>query len=542
MSNKETEDEEFAIKRISTPQGDVPTVDSVMGALNLIVDRINTLTKDINERLKYSGAGIEASEYVERNLSETSVRINDLKKQLETNTEQIDEINNNVAQLDGIVNNLEKMLKTVLTPDFEPQSKSYEGILEIKTMIKSLKEAMYQFQKSFGGLEADIEKLYWNLKGNIKKDLKELIAYEPEKTQILNYFRILNLPKPVLEIDAKILVFGPRGTGKTSLIRAIAKDQKVHLIELNLPLIISLNPSKQVEGITNLFQYLRFQEELKPCALLLDNLDIIQKMKNTVSYLPLIETLTLELSKTHLTQDRILVIFISNDIGEVEPRLLDQFNERIEFKLPDQLARTLILRKILNEVNLEPELDLDELSSKLAEPSLTEGFAAMDLKEIFNIAKLQTFAEGRTSISENDLVAATELLKNRKSIQKVSEGKVRLDKDSDLREKIQHLEEDLNNLKLLLTSSTRMLKHALRLALSDNYNLINRLFSHYELTKKPLTVEELVQVTGLKEENLIKTINKMPYRLLFPKMGDFYYVAFDKLIFDEILAEFTLTV
>ncbi|MDD1779091.1 MAG: hypothetical protein LUQ65_13070, partial [Candidatus Helarchaeota archaeon] len=95
MPNKssEKENEEFAIKRISTPQGDVPTVESVMTALNLIVNRINTLNKDINERLKYSGAGIEASEYIERNLGETTVKINELKKQLETNTAQIDGIN-----------------------------------------------------------------------------------------------------------------------------------------------------------------------------------------------------------------------------------------------------------------------------------------------------------------------------------------------------------------------------------------------------------------------------------------------------------------
>jgi hypothetical protein len=195
----------------------------------------------------------------------------------------------------------------------------------------------------------------------------------------------------------------------------------------------------------------------------------------------------------------------------------------------------------LNEVNLEPDLELDELSSKLAESTFTEGFAALDLKEIFNIAKLQTFTEGRTSINENDLIAAIQLLKNRKSIQKIGGEKAGLSKESDLREKVQYIEEELNNLKLLLTNSTRMLKHALRLALSDNYNLINRLFNHYELTKKPLTVEELVQVTGLKEESLIKTISKMPYRILFPKMGDCYYVAFDKSTFDEILAEFTLT-
>ena len=541
MPNKNSENEEFAMKRISTPQGDVPTVDSVMAALNLIVNRINTLTKDINERLKYSGAGIEASEYIERNLSETTVKINDLKKQLETNTEQIDGINDNITQLDKVVNNLEKMMKAAVGPDFEPQSKSYEEILEIKKMTKSLKDTMNQLQKTLGD-EIEVGRLYWEDKQDIKESLKDLVAYEPEKTRILNYFKILNLPKPVLEIDTKILLFGPRGVGKTSLIRAIAKDQRAHVIDLNLPLIISLNASKQVESIATLFQFLKLKEDIKPCMVLLDNFDIIHKMQNTPAYLPFIEILIAELSRVHLTRDKILIVLILNEMGEVNGRLLDQFTEKIELKVPDQIARALILRKFLNEANLEPGFELDELSTKLAEPSFTEGFSAMDLKESFNIAKLQAFAEGRTSINENDLTMAIQVSKRRKSFQEFTEKKGGAKTEFELREKVQYLEEEVKNLKLLLGNSTRMLKHALRLALSDNYNLVNRLYNHYELTKKPLTVEELVQVTGLKEENLIKMINKMPYRFLFPKMGDLYYIAFDKSAFEEILAEFTLTV
>ena len=543
MPNKssEKENEEFAMKRISTPQGDVPTVDSVMAALNLSVNRINTLTKDINERLKYSGAGIEASEYIERNLGETTVKINELRKQLETNTAQIDGINDNITQLDKVVNSLEKMMKSAVGPDFEPQSKGYEEILEIKKMTTSLRDTINQLQKTLRD-EIEVGKLYWEDKEETKETLKDIIAYEPEKTRILNYFKILNLPKPVLEIDAKILVFGPRGAGKTSLMRAIARDQRVHVIELNLPLLISLNASKQVESISNLFQTIKFKDEIKPCVMLLDNFDIIHKMQNTPSYLPFLEILIAEIGKVHLTRDKILIILILNEIGDVESRLLDQFHEKIELKVPDQIARALILRKFLNEANLEPGIELDEVSTKVAEPSFTEGFSAMDLKESFNIAKMQAFAEGRTSINENDLTMSIQVLKKRRAFQEFTEEKGGAKAEFGLREKVQYLEEELKNLKLMLGNSTRMLKHALRLALSDNYNLVNRLYNHYELTKKPLTMEELIQVTGLKEENLNKMINKMPYRFLFPKMGDLYYIAFDKSTFEEILAEFTLSV
>jgi len=37
MSDRNSEQKEFAIKRITTPQGDVPTVESVIEGMNLIV-------------------------------------------------------------------------------------------------------------------------------------------------------------------------------------------------------------------------------------------------------------------------------------------------------------------------------------------------------------------------------------------------------------------------------------------------------------------------------------------------------------------------
>ncbi len=543
MSDKNSENKEFEIKRITTPQGDVPTVDSMMEALNLIVSRINALSRDFNERLKYSGASIEAAEFIEQNLSDTNRKIYELKKSLTTNTEHIDEINKNLKNLEDVVSNLERMTKNILNNDYAPQSKSYEDILEIKELTISLRDTVSKLQKSIGEEFIELGMLYWEHNyTEISENLEDIVAYEPEKAKIMSYFKILNLPKPVINIDAKILLFGPSGIGKSSLIRAIAKDQKIKIIELNLPLIISLKPSKQVENLNNLFHYLRFKEGFKPCVLLLDNFGIIHKIQKDSLFLPLIETLILELSRIHLTKDRILVVAILNGAEYLEKRLLDQFNEKIEMNLPDQVSRALILRKLLNEVNLEIDLDLDEISSKLAEPELTDGFSRKDLKEVFNIAKLHAFTEGRPLLNENDLVKAIQTFKERKTFQISSELGGKAQDKTATGKKIQHLEEELQNVKMMLSYSTRMLKHALRLALTDNYNFITRLFNHYELTKKPFTIEEMAQLTGINEENVNKLLRKMPYKLLFPKIGEEYYIIFDKTTLEEILAEMALTI
>ncbi len=538
-----SEKKEIEIKRIATPQGDIPTVDSVMEALNIIVNRINTLSKNFSDKMKYSGASIEASGYIEQNLIETNQKISELKKNLTDNSDKIEQISKNVVELDTVVKDLEKMTKNILSADLTPQSKSYQEVLELKNMTKSLKENITELQKSLGEGYIELNMLYWEHNyATIEENLNNIAAYEPEKMRILGFFKILNLSKPVIDINTKILLYGPNGVGKSSLIRAIAKDQRIKIIELNLPLILSLKPSRQVENLNKLFHYLRYKEGFKPCVLLLDNFDLIHRIQDDSAYLPFIETLIVEIGRIYLTKEKILVIAILNNIEYLDKRFLEQFNEKIELKLPDQLSRSLILRKFLNEVNLETDIDLDELSSKLAEPDLTEGFSGNDLRELFNIAKLQVFTEGRALLNGRDLENAIQVMKKRKAFQKISEERSVIQKGAESKGTIQHLEEELATVKILLTSSTRMLKHALRLALTDNYNFINRLYNHYEATKKPFTMDEIAQVTGMPEENVLKMVNKMPYRLLFPKMGEQYYLSFDKTILEEILAEMALAI
>ncbi|MHA1266198.1 MAG: AAA family ATPase [Candidatus Helarchaeota archaeon] len=542
MSEKNSDEQKIAIKRITTPLGDVPTVDSVMQALNVIIDRIKKLATTFNEKMKFSGASLEASEYIELNLSETNQKINDLKKKLAENSDHIEEINTHVQRLDGIVTGIENITRMIANSDITSPSKGYEEILEIKNLTKELRESFRELQKSVGAGIQDFTQLFWEFKAeDIKEKLSDFAAYEPLKQKILGFFRILNLPKPILEIDSKILLIGRRGVGKTTLIRAIARNQNIPILELNLPLIISLKPPQQVEGVNNLFYSLKDNEDYKPCVLLLDNLEILQQIQNDPQYLPLIQTLNLEINKIHLTKEKMLVIGIFNGQPSLKKEIITCFNEILEMKSPDQISRAHILRKILNKTNLEMDIDLDEISSQLAEPSYTDGFNGKDLKEITNVAKLQAFLEGRTLLNENDLANAIDVIKKKQGMQNIQIGSPEPKHELTTDKQVQNLQEELFNLKMLLSNSMRMAKHGLRLALTDNYPFITRLFNHYEMTKKGFSIRDISQITGVKEEQVMKLLKKMPYRMLFPKIGEYYYVIFDKSTLDEVLAELALS-
>lgn len=542
MSEKNSENEEFAIKRITTPHGDVPTLDSMVEAFNLLMNRINSLSKNFTEKMKYSGASLEASEFIERHLLETNSRMNDLKKKLFDNSEEIEGINNHVMKLEKTISNLENLAKSLLNGDTSAPSKSYDDIIEIKELTKYLKESIIQLQRSLGEGPTDIEELYWEYKShNIRENLADVGAYEAEKNRILAFLKILSLPKPVLDIESRVLLIGARGNGKTTLIRALAKDQEITLIELNLPFLISLKPPKQVESLHQLFHFLKSSAEIKPFIFLLDNLEMLQEIQGNPQYLPLLQTLLLEIGKISLIKDRILVIGIVNGTGFLNEEIIEQFNEKIEMPLPNQISRALILRKLLNKTNLEMQLDLDDISSKFAESTYTDQFSGKDLNEVLNIAKFQAFSEGRTMLAEKDIDLAIQVLKEKKKQSRHFVSHKSGEEDSVSKGKINDLQEELRNIKMLLMNSTRMVKHALRLALTDNYNFITRLFNHYESTKKALTIKEIEQISGLKEENVLKLLKKMPYRMLFPKVGEEYYVVFDKVTLEEILADLALS-
>ena len=104
-------------------------------------------------------------------------------------------------------------------------------------------------------------------------------------------------------------------------------------------------------------------------------------------------------------------------------------------------------------------------------------------------------------------------------------------------EKIEVLEDEITNLKNITSTSQGIIKHGLRLALSENFDFVDRLFNLYKGNNTPFTLEEASKVLGLSIADTKKILQKDSFRLIFPEIDNSYHVSFNQKTFDEISME-----
>jgi len=81
------------------------------------------------------------------------------------------------------------------------------------------------------------------------------------------------------------------------------------------------------------------------------------------------------------------------------------------------------------------------------------------------------------------------------------------------------------------------IKRSLKLALSNNFNMVNQLFNLYREKNAPFTAKDARIVLGVSIENIRKTLLEDEFKIIFPEIDNYYHVSFDQKLYDEILKE-----
>ncbi|MBD3230720.1 MAG: AAA family ATPase [Candidatus Lokiarchaeota archaeon] len=549
MSN-EKKTKSIEIKRIATPEGDVPLVDGVIEAFNIIINKMTNMNKRYKENLKLLGtndlSGITADLDVAKN------EIIDLKGKIEKNTESTNDLKNKLADIDDIVGKLE---------DFIAKATDENGELKIELtntvdgdsnyLVKELENITQSFRESiedirYGSKEekpSELKEIYKHIKPeDIIISLENLGGYQENKDILLSKGRIIKLPKQVFDFDSKILLYGPSGNGKTAMIRAMAKELELNIIELNLPLLLSNPIKKQIELLDILLKWIKNEENITPCVFLIENLEIIDDYSNSLT---LIIILSRILDQINLAKDRILVVCTMKDFELVENSLISRFDYLCEFPLPDQIQRSDIFYKQLKNFELEEDLDLDLVVSNLSSDEKTMGFTCRDIIKIIENAYFRVIKEGRDSMNKIDLYSAYQrVLKQKSKVSPKKPGSTRFQGEipevKTSSEALKELESRLDSLNSQIIMNKKIIKNALRLALSDEYELINRLVKLFETENKALDLEEIKRFSGIGLEKLKKILNKEPFNIIFPKIRGKYTISFTKETYNEIITEFEL--
>ncbi|KAJ9139817.1 hypothetical protein P3X46_030515 [Hevea brasiliensis] len=233
----------------------------------------------------------------------------------------------------------------------------------------------------------------------IKESLQELVMLPLRRPDLFKG----GLLKPC----RGILLFGPPGTGKTMLAKAIANEAGASFINVSMSTITSKWFGEDEKNVRALFS---LAAKVSPTIIFVDEVDSMLGQRTRVGEHEAMRKIKNEFM-THwdglLTKpgERILVLAATNRPFDLDEAIIRRFERRIMVGLPSIDSREMILRTLLAKEKTE-DLDFKELAT------MTEGYSGSDLK---NLCVTAAYRPVRELIQQ-------ERLKDKEIKQKAEEG------------------------------------------------------------------------------------------------------------------------
>ncbi|WP_424353772.1 CDC48 family AAA ATPase [Methanobacterium sp. MBAC-LM] len=176
-----------------------------------------------------------------------------------------------------------------------------------------------------------------------------------------------------------ILLFGPPGTGKTMLSKAVATESKANFISVKGSEILSKWFGESERKIAEIFKK---GKQASPCIIFFDEIDAIAPMRGSAAGEPrvverMVNTLLSEMDGLEELRG-VVVIGATNRPDLIDAALLrpGRFDEVVLVSPPDEKARLEILKVHTKSMALDDNVNLVDLSKR------TEGYSGADIEAL----------------------------------------------------------------------------------------------------------------------------------------------------------------
>jgi transitional endoplasmic reticulum ATPase len=201
---------------------------------------------------------------------------------------------------------------------------------------------------------------------------------------------------------AGVLLFGPPGTGKTTIAKALATEVRASFYEQSAADLLSKYVGESEERVARLFSRAR---ENRPAIIFIDEIDALLKRRSGDSMAPWEERVVSQFLRELdglVSGTGVLLVGATNRIDIIDEAVRERRLVAIEVPLPDGAGRRKLLELVTRGVRLGPDIDLGELAE------MTEGMSGADLKAIRNAAGMKALTRAARGGSAADAAVAHE--------------------------------------------------------------------------------------------------------------------------------------
>ncbi|KAG4301317.1 hypothetical protein PCANB_002291 [Pneumocystis canis] len=221
---------------------------------------------------------------------------------------------------------------------------------------------------------------------NILRTLISLPLKEPEAFNfgVLSHNRI-----------SGVLLFGPPGSGKTLLAKAVAKDCGARVLEVKGSEIFNMYVGESEKNVKAIFSLAR---KLSPCVVFIDEVDAVFASRrsdyNNPSHREVINQFMSEWDGLVSQNMGVMIMGATNRPFDLDEAIIRRMPKKILVDLPTEEDRKEILKIHLKDEILADDVDFDELSQK------TVFFSGSDLKNLCVAAALASVNENLQESSD----------------------------------------------------------------------------------------------------------------------------------------------
>lgn len=243
--------------------------------------------------------------------------------------------------------------------------------------------------------------------GGLDKQVEELIEAIVLPMEQADKFKVLGIRPP-----KGVLMYGAPGTGKTLLARACAAQTNACYLKLAGPSLVQMFIGDGAKLVRDAFE---LAKEKAPAIIFIDELDAIgtKRFDSEKSGDREVQRTMLELLNQldgFSSDERIKVIAATNRIDILDPALLrsGRLDRKIEFPLPNEMARARILEIHSRKMSVSKDVNFEELARS------TDEFNGAQLKATCVEAGMIALREGATSLTHEHFLSGIAEVQSKK--------------------------------------------------------------------------------------------------------------------------------